>query len=51
MFAEEIGNSVSFSLNSIASSRFVNDSKFINIVSPFSGLYLVSEDDLDLRFF
>lgn len=43
MHIEEIGKSVSFHLKNIAFSRFAHDSTYLNIISPFSRIYLISE--------
>ena len=43
MHIEEIGKSVNFHLKNIAYSRFIDDSSYKIVISPFSRLYLITE--------
>ena len=43
MHIEKIGKSVSFHLKNIAFSRFKDDSKYNNVISPFSRMYIITE--------
>ena len=43
MYLEEIGNSISFQLRNIAFLRFDRLSEYVNVISPFTRIYLITE--------
>ncbi len=43
MYLEEIGNSITFQLRNIAFLRFDRLSEYVNVISPFTRIYLVTE--------
>ncbi len=43
MYLEEIGNSITFQLRNIAFLRFDRLSEYVNVISPFTRIYLITE--------
>ena len=43
MHTEKVGQSINFHLKNISFLRFSSDSRYDNIISPFTRLYLITE--------